>query len=217
MWSAAGGFGDPMERERSKCGRMSRQRRGDGSRARAIYGVVLDDGGTARCFRDADVARDYAARRVARGAQKRPPRLSGETVLRITDNLVIRAEADGPHHACAKCDTDLGPARDNYKDHCIVEVRPVTDAVPLAGDPARYIERRPNSASSSARAAARSSRTRSRSRAIRCCAISRWMSTPPCCGRRGRPRNSQWSVRGGGPTQPSSTSSSKTSRSSASR
>ncbi len=61
----------------------------------------------------------------------------------MTDNLAIRAEDDGPHHACVKCDVDLGPTRDNYKDRCIVESHNVTDAVPLAGDPARYIDATP--------------------------------------------------------------------------
>ena len=45
----------------------------------------------------------------------------GEVLLRLTDNLDVRAGRDGPHHACAKCAADLGPTRESYKDHCLIE------------------------------------------------------------------------------------------------
>ncbi len=143
VWTAAGGFGDPMERDPEHVRDDFLNGAVTAVSARAIYGVVLDAGGAldlsaTRALRD-KVRRE----RVARAGQKRLPRLAGPVALRITDNLVIRSEADGPHHACVKCDTDLGPARDNYKERCIVELHPVTDAVPLAGDPARYIDATP--------------------------------------------------------------------------
>ena len=48
-----------------------------------------------------------------------------------------------PHHCCSKCDADLGPTSDNYKEHCVREDNAITQAVPLAGDPHRYIDAEP--------------------------------------------------------------------------
>jgi acetone carboxylase gamma subunit len=96
------------------------------------------DGAATKALREA-TRRD----RLARAGRKPPRRLSGELALRITDNLVVRIEDGAPHHACAKCDADLGPASENYKDHCLREDRPVAHAVPLSGDPHRYIDAEP--------------------------------------------------------------------------
>jgi len=143
VWTAAGGFGDPMERDPEHVredvwnGAVTREA------ARAIYAVVLDEAGALDLAATRALRQSVRRGRVARAGGKAVRRLSGPTVLRITDNLAIRAEGDGPRHACVKCDADLGPARDGYKDHCLAETHPVTDAVPLAGDPARYIDARP--------------------------------------------------------------------------
>jgi N-methylhydantoinase B len=143
VWTAAGGFGDPMERDPEHVFDDWQNGAVTLASAREIYGVVIDE--TARSLdRAATKALRQATRRSRiEGAGKAPPRLSGTVALRITDNLVIRAERDGAHHACAKCDADLGPTRDNYKDHCVATVRPVSHAVPLAGDPHRYIDDAP--------------------------------------------------------------------------
>ena len=172
VWTAAGGFGDPMERDPETV--LDDWRNGAVTivAAREIYGVVLDEA-TQGLDAAATVALRSRLRRERIVKAPKAARLAGPVMLAITDNLVIRAEADGAHHACAKCDADLGPASENYKDHCVATVRPVSHAVPLSGDPHRYIDECPSSASSSAPAAAPSSRTRSPWRAIRCCAISR--------------------------------------------
>jgi hypothetical protein len=112
--------------------------------ARDIYGVVVDE--AARCLDDAATRALREGTRKARVERAGKPlarRLAGPVALTVTDNLVVRIEADGPHHVCAKCDADIGPARDNYKDHCLMEVRPVSHAVPLSGDPHRYIDADP--------------------------------------------------------------------------
>ena len=102
------------------CSRTVRQRRGDAERrARDIYGVVLDAGAASSTApRPRRCAQTARRGRVERARKPRAARLAGPVALRITDNLVVRIEGDGPHHACAKCDADLGPTRDNYKDHC---------------------------------------------------------------------------------------------------
>ena len=83
-------------------------------------------------------------RRAARVAGRlRPRRLGGPIAMRVTENLVARIEGGIPHHCCVNCDADLGPMIDNYKDHCIREDNPVSHAVPLSGDPQRFIDAAP--------------------------------------------------------------------------
>jgi N-methylhydantoinase B len=141
VWTAAGGFGDPMERDQALVLEDWQNGAVGMTAAREIYGVVIDE-----AARSLDEAATQALRqatrraRVERAGKTRPKRLAGPVALCITDNLTVRIEGDGPHHACAKCDAYIGPAGDNYKDHCLMEVRPITHAVPLAGDPHRYID-----------------------------------------------------------------------------
>ncbi|HUK60318.1 MAG TPA: hydantoinase B/oxoprolinase family protein [Stellaceae bacterium] len=143
VWTAAGGFGDPMERDPEHVREDVLNGAVTAHSARAIYGVVLGADGALDVAATRALREKVRRERVVRAGGKPPRRLAGEVILRITDNLALRAEADGPHHACVKCDADLGPARESYKERCIVEVHPVTDAVPLAGDPSRYIDARP--------------------------------------------------------------------------
>jgi N-methylhydantoinase B len=143
VWTAAGGFGDPMERDPIAVfddwiiGAVTR------AAAHDIYGVVID-AETRRLDAAATAQRRSAIRRgriVAGNAA--PRRLAGPSALRITDALLARFDGDALHHACAKCDGDLGTISDNYKDHCRREDHPVSDATPLAGDARRYIDATP--------------------------------------------------------------------------
>jgi len=73
----------------------------------------------------------------------KPRRLAGGTSIRITENLRLRLDGETPHHCCAKCDSDLGPTSDNYKDHCLRQDNPIAASSPLVGDPRRYIDEEP--------------------------------------------------------------------------
>src|SRR5882762_9866375 len=111
IWSAAGGFGDPLERDPEKVrDDVIEQRSVSAEAAREIYGVVIAPGGD---------------------------------VMRVTDNLDVRRNGSGLHAACAKCAADLGPVRDNYKDHCVRRESDVGAANPNIGDYRRYIDDRP--------------------------------------------------------------------------
>ncbi len=142
VWTAAGGFGDPMERDPALVLEDCRNGAVGAAAARDIYGVVLAGDGVdeaaTRALREG-TRRD----RIARANRPRPRRLAGPVALRITDNLTVRIEGGVAHHCCAKCDADLGPAHENYKDHCLREDRPIAHAVPLSGDPHRYIDAEP--------------------------------------------------------------------------
>jgi N-methylhydantoinase B len=142
IWSAAGGFGDPLEREPERVWRdvvenmaVSREA------AREIYGVVV----TADEKLDLDATRKLRTER--REARRRKDgtvkTLTGKVVAHITDNLDVRKVNGGLHTACSKCAADLGPVRDNYKDHCERADREITASNPNVGDWRRYIDERP--------------------------------------------------------------------------
>jgi N-methylhydantoinase B len=142
LWSAAGGFGDPLEREPEKVREdVIDQRSVSVAAARDIYGVVIAGDGRI----DAEATRQL--RRERRETNRRKDgavtRLAGKVILRITDNLELRLETDGQHHGCAKCAADLGPVRDNYKDHCTRRESDIGTANPNIGDYRRYIDDRP--------------------------------------------------------------------------
>jgi len=141
IWSAAGGFGDPFERD-------PEQVRADvldnlsvsAAAARQIYGVVLDGEAV-----DAEATRRLRSeRRAAVIAGISPPsKAKGEVALQLTDNLHLRGRRGAYRTACAKCAADLGPARANYKDSCVRVDAEIGAANPNIGDWRRYIDDRP--------------------------------------------------------------------------
>jgi N-methylhydantoinase B len=141
-WSAAGGFGDPLERDPEKVREDVLDSRSVSSTAALeIYGVVIASDGRI----DAEATRLLRARR--RDANRRTDgivdQLHGKLVARITDNLDLRREKDGLHLGCSKCAADLGPVHDNYKHHCVRRESDISTANPNIGDYRRYIDDRP--------------------------------------------------------------------------
>jgi N-methylhydantoinase B len=141
-WSAAGGFGDPLERDPEKVREDVLDSRSVSSTAALeIYGVVIASDGRI----DGEATRLLRARR--RDANRRTDgivdQLHGKLVARITDNLDLRREKDGLHLGCSKCAADLGPVHDNYKHHCVRRESDISTANPNIGDYRRYIDDRP--------------------------------------------------------------------------
>jgi N-methylhydantoinase B len=134
LWSAAGGFGDPLERDPAKV--AADVENGDVSEKAAleIYGVVLgDERATAR--RRAEIR----ARRIHH--RSAPPRkLQGKPLLLVTEGLAIHANR---RFGCAKCGADLGSVSHNYKDYCIRNDLPIEACNPIIGDPKRFIDPTP--------------------------------------------------------------------------
>jgi N-methylhydantoinase B len=131
LWSAAGGFGDPLERDPARV--EADVANGDVSRKAAleIYGVVLGD------LRATERRRaDIRTRRI-QGTSKTATKLSAAVRFRATENLAIH---DNMHYGCAKCATDLGPVSHNYKDYCVRNDLPIEASNPIAGDPKRFID-----------------------------------------------------------------------------
>jgi len=142
LWSAAGGFGDPLEREPARV--AADVDNGDVSMAAAkeIYGVILNNDGSA----DADATgKERDAQRRARLERATKPeaagrKLDGKLRFLATDNLAVRQNGRALHWACAGCATDLGPLRDNYKERCARDDRPIETSNPVVGDPGRFID-----------------------------------------------------------------------------
>ena len=142
-WSAAGGFGNPTDRDPELVledwdGGLVSQ-----ACALSIYGVVIDAEGHAvdeaatRAHRDGLLEKRLQTRKTA------PDISGGEFLLSISENIAVRRDQGGCHHCCASCNAMLGPMEHNYKNHCLVEEVPITHATPLAGDPHRYIDDTP--------------------------------------------------------------------------
>jgi N-methylhydantoinase B len=142
IWTAAGGFGDPTERDPERVwrdvvenGAVSRDA------AREIYGVVVT----------ADERLDLEATKRLRGERRDAHRrksgtvkiLDGKVVARISDNLEVRKANGSLHTACSKCAADLGPVRENYKEHAVRVDGEIATANPNVGDWKRYIDERP--------------------------------------------------------------------------
>ena len=141
IWSAAGGFGDPLERDPEKVREdVVDHRSVSVESAKAIYGVVIDGERL-----DLEATKRLRAQR--RDANRKKDgsvgKLVGKVVARVTDNLDVRKDNGGLRTACSKCAADLGPVRENYKDRCVRRESDISAANPNIGDYKRYIDDRP--------------------------------------------------------------------------
>jgi N-methylhydantoinase B len=135
LWSAAGGFGDPLERDPAKV--EADVANGDVSEKTAleVYGVMLGEAGATQRRRH-----EMRARRVQGHTADGLKKLSGKPKLGVTEGVALY---DNLHYGCAKCATDLGPVSHNYKSRCVRNDMPIQAANPIVGDPARFIDPKP--------------------------------------------------------------------------
>jgi len=130
LWSAAGGVGDPLERDPAKV--EADVANGDVSEraAREIYGVIAGDAeGTTR-------ERERLRNTRLDGSAKRVKKLDGAVRFLATESLAVR----GKRWSCAKCAADLGPLSRNYKEACVRADQPIEWSNPIVGDPKRFID-----------------------------------------------------------------------------
>jgi N-methylhydantoinase B len=129
LWSAAGGFGDPLERDPAKVEADINNGDVSAMAARAIYGVVLGDavatGKEREKLRLARIVKAPSSRKV-----------EGKVKVRATENLAVK----GSRWCCAKCSTDLGSMKTNYKTGCVRNDLPIEASNPIVGDPKRFID-----------------------------------------------------------------------------
>ena len=136
LWSAAGGFGDPLERDPAKV--EADVANGDVSveTARKTYGVLIGNPkATAR--KRASLKRQRLERAVKPFAA--PVKLDGKMGMHAAENLAVR----GQRWSCAKCAVDLGSLRENYKAGCVRSDQPIQASNPIVGDPKRFIDPTP--------------------------------------------------------------------------
>jgi N-methylhydantoinase B len=135
LWSAAGGFGDPLERDPAKV--ATDVANGDVSEKAAleIYGVVLGDEAATQRRRH-----ELRARRIQGQPGNGVQQLSGKPKLLLTEGLALYGNG---HYGCAKCGTDLGSASGNYKSRCVRNDMPIQAANPIVGEPSRFIDPKP--------------------------------------------------------------------------
>jgi N-methylhydantoinase B len=140
LCSAAGGFGDPLDRDPESVRHDVEQYSVSTDAARDIYGVVIDGS-------SGEV--DRAATEAVRGARRKsrlsdrdgsPRKCDAPLIVELTENLHLRGTNDLRSYCCAKCGTELGRLCDNYKAHCICEENPVSSSNPLIGDPKRFVD-----------------------------------------------------------------------------
>jgi N-methylhydantoinase B len=142
IWSAAGGFGDPLERDPERVRTdVVEDRCVSASAAREIYGVVI--GADGRVDEEATRALRANRREVNRRKDAPVARIDGTLVARLTDSLDLRRNGRDTHIACAHCRADLGLAQGNYKDACVRRDADIRAANPNIGDYRRYIDDRP--------------------------------------------------------------------------
>ena len=142
IWSAGGGFGDPLERDPSRVHEDVIDNRSVSlAAAREIYAVVIAPDGNI----DEPATRKLRSSRRETNRQKdgHVARLDGPSLARLTDSLDLRREKDGVHAACSRCAADLGLASGNYKDQCVRRDADIQAANPNIGDYRRYIDDRP--------------------------------------------------------------------------
>jgi N-methylhydantoinase B len=131
LWSAAGGFGDPLERDPARV--QADVDNGDVSAeaAKAIYGVVLNNSQQTAKLRE--------QMRLGRIGKPSTEKVEAELKFLATENLAVR----GQRWACAKCAADLGSVETNYKIGCVRNDLPIMASNPIVGDPHRFIDPTP--------------------------------------------------------------------------
>jgi N-methylhydantoinase B len=132
LWSAAGGFGDPLERDPAKVEADVANTDVSVEAAKSIYGVIVGDA-------KATVAERERRRLERIGGKPSGRKLEGKVELQATENLSVR----GGRWCCARCATDLGSVKENYKKGCVRVDRPIEDSNPIVGDPSRFIDPTP--------------------------------------------------------------------------
>src|ERR1700694_1849402 len=130
LWSAAGGFGDPLERDPAKVAADAENGNVSVEASKSIYGVVIGDAEAT------ERERNRIRHLRLHNSKTKSKKLDGPVRFLATENLAVR----GQRYSCAKCAADLGPLTENYKTHCVRKDLPIEASNPIVGDPKRFID-----------------------------------------------------------------------------
>lgn len=138
-WTAAGGFGDPIERDSQRVLEDWINGAITGVTAQEIYGVRIDEeNGTIDAQETEERRKKIRRRRI--GVRLPPDKLDGTAVMQVSANLAAKLRGGELRYCCAACSADLGAFSGNYKLACVRHDSTVAEAVPLSGDPHRFID-----------------------------------------------------------------------------
>ena len=138
--SAAGGFGDPLDRDPQKVKEDVDANSVTVDGARKIYGVVIESE-TGELDHDAtESLRTNTRNARLNGHRLNPIKANGELLLEVTENIHLRSEGGRTVYCCAKCHTEIGLLGENYKEHCIRIDKHVSKSNLLIGEPSRFID-----------------------------------------------------------------------------
>ena len=138
--SAAGGFGDPLDRDPQKVKEDVEANSVTVDGAREIYGVVIESE-TGELDHDAtESLRTNSRNARLNGHHLNPIKANGELLLEVTENIHMRGGKGRTVYCCAKCHTEIGQLGENYKEHCIRIDKHVSKSNLLIGEPSRFID-----------------------------------------------------------------------------
>jgi N-methylhydantoinase B len=140
LWSAAGGFGDPMDRDPQLVLDDWLNDAVTLASAQEIYGVTIDVATDLVDDKRTAQARSGCRRQRVDRHRKTRRILKEPVTMYATENINVINEAGVDYFACSKCDAELGPVSENYKISCIQEDTDIKHAAPLSGDPGRFID-----------------------------------------------------------------------------
>ena len=139
-WAAAGGYGDPLERDPELVASDIENRVVSQDIAHDIYGIVFDK----------QLAVDKAATEVRRTELRRAriinapagktAKINPDQAASIAEGMVLAKDGDRQVIGCSKCHTELCNADENYKLHCVINDHPITAANPHVLDPKIYVD-----------------------------------------------------------------------------
>jgi len=151
IWTGAGGFGDPLERDPEAVWRdVIEHKAVSPEAAKAIYGVVIKretlDTKATETLRQKMRQIRKAQRHASQKGFKPGAVLITALVRTVTAKLAVRKPPKGERTkrwCCAGCSTDFGPISANYKLGCARVDAPIATANPNVGDWKRYIDQKP--------------------------------------------------------------------------
>jgi N-methylhydantoinase B len=140
-WCGAGGLGDPINRDPSAVLEDVRKQMVSSGAARALYGVVIEDGAVDSVATDALRTSIREARRDWDGpSEVSRAHPDSESVLEAGPGLEIRKHEGTASIACGRCDAILSDLAGNWKNGARSRQVSIQDGNPGTPDPSRLID-----------------------------------------------------------------------------
>lgn len=143
-WQGGGGYGDPLTRDPEAVARDVREQKISADSARAVYGVMIDDGVVNELATTAERQRQRSVRR-DRSRVLRPPKgrkINPTAARRLDDNLVEATDAGTAVVACRHCGEVLGESGTTNAELALAayDGSPTEAGPQIIADPADYID-----------------------------------------------------------------------------